>query len=137
MMIVFTPVVTDAPAPVPSYEVAISGLRNEQGLIHACLTRDARHFPDCKHDRGALKLTVPASAARIRFAGFTPGNYALTLFHDQNGNGRLDTALGIPREGFGFSRNPTVRFGAPRFSQVNIDLAPGYTRHSVRMQYIL
>lgn len=45
--------------------------------------------------------------------------------------------LGIPKEGFGFSRNPAVRFGAPRFEQVYIELGPGFTRTSVRMQYIL
>lgn len=126
-----------ASEPAPTYEVDISAVRNAEGVIHACLTATSRHFPDCKNDHRALKLKVPASSRRIRFVGFTPGEYALTLFHDQNGNGRLDTTLGIPREGFGFSRNPVVRFGAPRFGQVNIKLSPGYTRETVRMQYIL
>ena len=130
------PLLSAASPAMAGYDVDISGMRNAKGVIHACLTRDSRYFPDCKRNPDALKLTVPASTGRIRFVGFPPGNYALTLFHDQNGNGRLDTTLGIPREGFGFSRNPVVRFGAPRFSQVNIELN-GYTRHSVRMQYIL
>jgi uncharacterized protein (DUF2141 family) len=43
----------------------------------------------------------------------------------------------VSKEGFGFSRNPVVRFGAPRFDNVRIELAPGFTRAPVRMQYIL
>ena len=136
-MIACAPLLAAAAPATATYEVDVSALRNAKGVIHACLSRDPRHFPDCSRDPQALKLTVPASTHRIRFAGFAPGNYALTLFHDQNDNGRLDTTLGIPREGFGFSRNPAVRFGAPRFGQVNIELPSGYTRHSVRMQYIL
>jgi uncharacterized protein (DUF2141 family) len=45
--------------------------------------------------------------------------------------------LGIPREGFGFSRNPVVRFGAPRFNNVSMQLGPGYTRIRIRLQYLL
>jgi uncharacterized protein (DUF2141 family) len=118
-------------------DVAIEGVRNTRGVVHACLTRDAAAFPDCSRDPAALKQTVAASTRHVRFAGVAPGHYALTLFHDENGNQRLDTLLGIPREGFGFSRNPVVRFGAPKFRQVGMEIAPGLARHSVRMQYLL
>jgi uncharacterized protein (DUF2141 family) len=117
--------------------VDVQGLRNARGVIHVCLTQQPRHFPDCTADPRAVKLTVPASTSRIHLAGLQPGRYALTLLHDENRNRKLDTMLGIPREGFGFSRNPVVRFGAPKFRQVDIELGPGFTRHAVRMQYLL
>ena len=126
-----------ASQPSPALEVEIHGLRNTKGVIHACLSRDPRHFPDCKRDVNAIKLTVPATVKRLRLAGYAPGRHALTLFHDENRNQRLDTVLGIPREGFGFSRNPVVRFGAPKFRQVDIELGSGFTREAVRMQYLL
>jgi uncharacterized protein (DUF2141 family) len=35
-----------------------------------------------------------------------PGQYAIILFHDENGNGKLDrNALGVPTEPYGFSNN--------------------------------
>ena len=126
-----------AAQPPPALEVEVHGLRNNKGVIHACLSRDPRHFPDCKSDANAIKLTVPATTKRLRLAGYAPGRHALTLFHDENRNRRLDTVLGIPREGFGFSRNPVVRFGAPKFKQVDIELGAGFTRQAVRMQYLL
>lgn len=128
---------TAAVAPPASLEVDVIGLRDTRGAIHACLTRAPSHFPDCKSDPAALTQTVTASARKLTFRGVQPGRYAVAIFHDANANRRLDTFLGIPREGIGFSRNPTIRFGAPRFDKVSIELAPGFARTSVRLQYLL
>jgi len=44
------------------------------------------------------------------------GKYAVSVFHDENSNGKLDTNfLGIPREGVGASNNAKGHFG-PRNS---------------------
>jgi uncharacterized protein (DUF2141 family) len=129
--------VLSAAAPGGELEVRFEGLRSAKGVLHACLSRSEGHFPDCSRDPKALKSTVPATAGAVQFSGVTPGRYALTLFHDENTNQRLDMVLGIPREGFGFSRNPRVRFGAPKFNQVDIQLGAGFSRQSVRMQYLL
>jgi uncharacterized protein (DUF2141 family) len=126
-----------ATAEMSTLEVDLDALRNNKGVIQACLTEDRAHFPDCKADPRAIKQTVRSDAGRLLFTGLQPGDYALALFHDENGNAKFDTTLGIPREGFGFSRNPAVRFGAPRFDKVSIRLAPGYTRIRVRLQYLL
>jgi uncharacterized protein (DUF2141 family) len=101
------------------------------------MTRDPAHFPNCDGDPGALKRTVPADVRRMRFTGVPAGRYALSVVHDENANRKLDTFAGIPTEGFGFSRNPVVRFGPPRFDKVSIELAAGFARTSVRMQYLL
>jgi uncharacterized protein (DUF2141 family) len=137
LIIAAAPAVAAASAPATQLDVVVERVRSERGLIHACITANSKFFPDCSKDPQALKRTVPAAATRVQFTGFAPGEYALTLIHDENANQRLDTMLGIPKEGFGFSRNPVVRFGAPRFKQVDIKLGSGFTRAAVRMQYIL
>jgi uncharacterized protein (DUF2141 family) len=44
--------------------------------------------------------------AVCEFPGVTPGTYAISVFHDENSNGKLDTnLLGIPREGVSASNN--------------------------------
>lgn len=118
-------------------QVQLDGLRNSRGVIQACLTQDRVNFPDCAKDPRAIRQTVRVSSGSLAFTNVQPGEYALTLFHDENANSRLDTIFGIPREGFGFSRNPKVRFGAPRYDNVNIELGPGLTRMHVRLQYLL
>lgn len=123
--------------PAGTLVVKLEGVRNLKGVVRACLMKDARAFPACERDPHSIKLSVPASATSIRFEQVQPGDYALALFHDENANNRLDTLFGIPREGFGFSRNPRVRFGAPRFNDASITIGAAITRLSVRLQYIL
>lgn len=79
---------------------------------------------------------MPApEAARITLATQS-GDYALALVHDENGNGRMDTFLGMPREGFGFSRDAPVRFGPPRFEDARFALEGSQTL-VVTMRYLL
>lgn len=120
-----------------SVELNVHNLRNSRGVLQLCVTANARVFPDCSKDASAIKRTVAVTSRRVQLDGIPPGHYAITLFHDENTNRRLDTTLGIPREGFGFSRNPVVRFGAPKFKQVGIDLTPGYNRQLIKVQYVL
>ena len=123
--------------PQATIDIDVQGLRNDRGMLHLCATRNRAHFPDCRGDPSAYRQSVPAATSQLRLSGVVPGQYAISLFHDQNSNAKLDTFLGVPREGFGFSRNPVIRFGAPNFDSVNMELPPGFTRTTVRMQYLL
>ena len=126
-----------ASAPDNVLEVDVSGLRNARGMLQVCITQDPAHFPDCHGDPAAVTRTAAASIGSLKFEGLAPGRYAITLFHDENGNQRLDTLLGVPREGFGFSNKVVVRFGPPRFNAVAIQVPAGFTRESIRLQYLL
>lgn len=118
--------------------VELRGLRNARGLVHVCLTREAAHFPNCAGDPNAVRRTLPtAQAAHFDIPNVAPGNYALSVIHDENGNGRLDTFMAIPREGFGFSRNPGIRMGPPRFSETVFAIAGPRATMMVVMKYML
>lgn len=46
------------------------------------------------------------------------GKYAVTIFHDVNGDAELSTNfIGIPKEPYGFSNNPKSTFGPPSFEE--------------------
>lgn len=126
-----------ADSPLAELEVLVNGVRNARGILHLCVTANPRFFPDCSRDPSAVKRSVSATSKTVRLGNIQPGRYAVTIFHDENSNHKLDTTLGIPREGFGFSRNPKVRFGPPRYGQVDIHLRAGLARQTVRMQYVL
>jgi uncharacterized protein (DUF2141 family) len=136
----FLALLTAAGAPGQSgdVEVRIEKLRNGKGVVHLCLTANPKHFPDCAGDPQAKKKSVSAAAVKpVTLPGIAPGAYALSVFHDENANTKFDTFLKVPKEGFGFSRNPTVRFGAPKFSQVRFEVGAGIARQTIRMQYLL
>lgn len=126
-----------AQAPPAELHLSIQGLRNTNGIVRLCLTRNPAHFPDCNSDPAAVKRSLPAArAAAIHLGGLAPGTYALSVIHDENSNGRLDRMMAIPREGFGFSRNPRIRMGPPRYEDVRFELA-GRIQQTVVMKYLL
>ena len=114
----------------------MTGLRSAKGVLQLCLTADASDFPDCRKGEG-IKRTFSAASPNIRFEGLAPGTYAVAIIHDANANAKLDTTLGIPREGFGFSRNPTIGFGPPRFTAAQFAVGPGGEVQQIRMRYLL
>ena len=49
--------------------------------------------------------------------------YAIAVYHEVNGNGKLDkNFLGIPTEGYGFSNNARGTFGPPNFNDTAVSL---------------
>ncbi len=110
------------PAPSASVRllVEITGLRNNKGVCAVTLFHSAAGFPgDSQKATGSMVVPIQTQAPPHRavsiFADIPPGIYAIGLLHDENANGKLDTFLGIPREGFGFSGGGVARTGPPKF----------------------
>lgn len=58
----------------------------------------------------------------LEVADLPPNSYAIAVMHDEDGDKKMKTNfLGIPQEGFGFSNNPKVFFGAPAFNRAEFD----------------
>lgn len=116
--------------------VVVAGLSNDEGVVRLAVCAPDTGFPRC-HGRAAANAVVPAAAGAVtaRIA-LPPGSYAISAFHDRNNNGRLDTAMGIPREGFGFSRNPPMRMRAATFEEARLDVDRPL-RTTIRLRHIL
>ena len=68
-----------------------------------------------------VKLT--ADIVTVVFEDLEPGDYAVSVIHDRNNNGKLDTnRLGIPREGFAFGNNAMGMFGPPTFVKAKVSI---------------
>jgi uncharacterized protein (DUF2141 family) len=127
----------DAPAG-SDLKVELSGLRSGKGVVHLCLTASEQRFLTCKEDRSAVARTIPAGQAqRLDLGSVRPGTYALLIVHDENGNGRLDMMMGIPREGFGFSNNPAMRPRAPKWEEIRFTMPAASLKQQVRVRYVL
>jgi uncharacterized protein (DUF2141 family) len=133
-----SPIVASATETASELDLTVSGLRNAKGNVLICLTANAKAFPDCSKDSAAHKLKVAAAnAGHVRFDSLIPGTYAVSLIHDENNNGKLDTMMMMPREGFGFSRNPAISFGPPKFGSASFAVGAGAVAQSVKMKYML
>lgn len=102
---------------------------NKPGGLHVAIYDDPKVFGKA-NGKGreqvpgmiaARVLQVTEPSATLTF-NLPPGQYAIALYNDENGNGKLDTVFGIPREQFGFSNNAMGRLGPPSFEQASITI---------------
>jgi uncharacterized protein (DUF2141 family) len=121
--------------------VTVDGLRNNSGYVLLCLfsakTSNADEPLECAKGRAVRtsKAIISGSQAVLRFDSLEDGVYAVTIIHDENGNGALDkNFLGIPSEGVGVSTNPSVS-GKPRFAQGKFKLN-GNMNITINTKYI-
>lgn len=115
----------------------VVGLRSGKGQIMACMTSRPDAFPGCVNDPKARRLIVPATTTLLDFGSVAEGRYAIALIHDENGNGKLDKHLMIPREGFGFSQDAPVVMGPPRFSKASFPVGSVSEHVAITMRYML
>ena len=120
-----------------SLEVTVTGIKNAKGVIQLAICPANAGFPDCK---GKIvrsgKLTIANGQARASFPGLPAGSYAVSVFHDANSNGKLDTFAGIPKEGYGFSRNPGFKPRAPKFAEAEL-VVQGNVQATIKLRYLL
>lgn len=64
-------------------------------------------------------VNISEGRSKVVFNYLEPGNYAIRFYHDENGNGKMETnVLGMPTEGYGFSNNASSYFGPPDFNDM-------------------
>jgi uncharacterized protein (DUF2141 family) len=131
------PTLVGAVRPNTDVSATVTALRSTRGDILACLTMRPDKFPNCQNDPNARRLIVPATDPYLDFGTVAEGRYAIALIHDENGNGKLDKRLMIPREGFGFSQDAPVMMGPPRFDSAAFAVGAVKERLSIRMRYLL
>ena len=69
------------------------------------------------------KSEIVNGTARITFEGITPGTYAISGFHDKNGNGQMDfEPTGKPIESFGASNNKMGPNGTPQWNDAKFEV---------------
>lgn len=121
-----------------SLSVRIDGFKNQRGQVCLSLFASSKGFPDSRN--GAVEarcLKVTDRSVIVNFNNLKVGNYAVALFHDVNSDGKLNrNALGIPTEEFGFSQNPAIITGAPKFADSAV-LVAGSTNIQIQLKNLL
>lgn len=114
---------------VPTMNFNISNLLPDAGpVLCALYAAPGDGFPGDPSKAVATRI-VPAGSfttALCRFESLPAGEYAMSYFQDENGNGKLDTGvLGIPTEGIGISNNDTPAMSAPVWNDAKFQYAGG------------
>ena len=107
--------------------VDISGIEKMEGQLAIGLFDKADGFPEISKAYKGTFLKITKKNIQYTFSDIPSGDYAIAVFHDSNNNGNLDkNFLGIPKEGYAFSKNAMGTFGPPNFGKAKFKLDSTY-----------
>jgi uncharacterized protein (DUF2141 family) len=118
--------------------VEIGGLRNDKGQAMCALFSSAKDFPKNAAEAIArAQSDIAQGHAVCEFHGVASGRFAVSVFHDENSNGKMDTNfMGIPREGVGASNNAHGHFGPPKFDAAAFQYDGGRLVLAITIMYL-
>ena len=114
--------------------VTISGVKNSNGSVAAALFNSEADFR--KTPFSAFRIKASGGPVRFTIQNLPPGKYAMTAYHDENDNGKLDTDLvGAPSEGYGVSNDAREVAAPPQFSKASFDVGDQNKSITVNITY--
>ena len=106
--------------------IEVRDIEKVEGLLYVAIYNSQESF--MKKPLAAFKVDVKDKVLSIPCQGLPVGTYAVSLFQDENGNGKLDTgAFGIPTEKFGFSNDAEGVMGPPSYDKCRFTFAEDMT----------
>jgi uncharacterized protein (DUF2141 family) len=128
-------------APVPgqslcTLQIHVTGFRNNNGTAGGVVFSSADGWPGDR-SKAIVQGGFPiANRQATEIFQVVPGHYGVVVIHDENSNMKLDrNFFGIPKEGFGFSKNPRVSLSAPSFQAAAVPVACPATQIEIRLIY--
>jgi uncharacterized protein (DUF2141 family) len=122
-----------APAMAEDVTLTLTGVQARGGVLLAALqTRGEFMQSRAAH---ADRIESPAAGVlRLTFHDVAPGDYALSVLHDEDADGRMKMNGYMPGEGWAMINGDTLR-ATPTFDQVKFTVAASGADISVPMTY--
>jgi uncharacterized protein (DUF2141 family) len=113
-----------------SIEVSVEGVSSDKGIVYGSIYISTEGFPEDKELAYTYRFAAAAEASDgailLQFPSVPAGWFVVAVLHDKDGNEELSfNPIGIPKEKYGFSRNPASLFGPPAFDDAAVFLEPG------------
>lgn len=117
--------------------VKITNIQNTKGQIGCSLFASEEGFPS-EPDKAKAQMFVrhDGKTATCTFKDVTPGSYAVSVMHDENKDGELETSMvGRPQEPWGVSNDvPAERFGPPKYDRATFKYTGAAKSIKVKLQ---
>lgn len=125
------------PRPANEIVVQIRGIENDRGQLGCRIFSKADGFPGKMGQADEQLYAKPKSKkGGCTFKGYKPGTYAISVMHDLDSSGDLNTSLvGRPKEPWGVSNDtPAERFGPPAFKDCTFKYEGGKKVIKIKLQ---
>ena len=88
------------------------------GILSVELYNDPENFLNKKGRQRRIRIPASEGEQQVCFTIEEQGTYAVAAYHDVDGNRKLNKRWNMmPKEPFGLSNNPRLKFGFPKFSK--------------------
>lgn len=102
-------------------EVRMTGFRNGTGKVKVGLYDSELNFLKTVYKSAAVE--IKAGTASVVFTDIPKGTYAVSVYHDENDNAKLDrNGFGMPTEGYGTSNDAKGFMGPPSFEDAKFTI---------------
>jgi len=120
----FAPFYLDAPLETSTLNLSIQNINKANGNIMVAIFKGEENFlKDDKAVASKIALVEKIGELDLTFTNLPYGEYSVAVYHDVNGNQKLDTNLfGVPTEPYGFSNNARSKWGAPKYKVARFQL---------------
>ncbi len=115
----------------------VDRVRNATGVIRFAIFADDAGWPDNKL-KSIRYGSLPAQPGTVTFTlpGIPYGTYAISVFHDENENHKVDRDFfGRPKEGIGFANDPKIGFTIPSWTASSVKIASPSTNTTINLRY--
>lgn len=114
--------------------INIDNITSSKGTIYIGIFKENTDFPSGKPTYQNILKCDGKSSVTTSISGVANGNYAITVYHDLNDNGKLDkNFIGVPKEPYAFSQNFHPKMSAPKFDNCKIKVASSSTSFNLRL----
>lgn len=111
-----------------SLEVNMSGFKNNKGKVKVGLYTSENTF--LKVTFLSLDASIRNKEAKVVFENLEKGEYAVSIYHDENNNNEMDkNFFGIPKEDYASSNNAKGSFGPPKYMDAKFIVKEDTTIH--------
>jgi uncharacterized protein (DUF2141 family) len=115
-------------------EVTVKNIKAAKGTIRVGLFTTEESF--LKDAAFGKIVKAQGNQVTVVFENLKAGDYAVSVIHDENENGELDTnMIGIPKEGFAFGNNAMGAFGPPSFDKAKVTLKNTNEKQKIELKY--
>lgn len=131
-LLVFSTLIRNIKTETYSLTIKTNGLENSEGTIVFAIYNKDGSIPDQKFKKFYRKQNahIVNNKSEITFNNLPEGLYAVTVLHDKNNNGKIDTKfmLPLPDEGVGFSNYDDFGLSnRPNFKKASFNLSKDTT----------
>lgn len=113
--------------------IHIDNVKSADGQLRVAVFNSAETFQ--RKPVAGTVLPAVAGSSSVVVKDLAPGDYAVVVLHDANGNGKMDAnMMGMPVEDYGYSNNALGKMGPPSYEQARISVPAGGLATSINLK---